>query len=337
MMMSEESSNPGSPLHAMPKVTSSRDREASNAEPQGIDRELAELRKEVIEARNLIIKTDNLLKNLHAELKLTSRKQEQFERRHLLTSATAFIIFAVLSGVGAYTYARSEIHAVRQESVSNEAQAKTRGQEVDKLRASEAARRDASERALKAFEVMAGTTEGPKLNAALIEANKIDRSQLTTLEARALEDKEASLKTSVAAASHERGKAAFRRNDFRTAATEFARYVELMPNGPETPYANYWLGESRSQLRDYEGAIGPLETFLKTSPSGKNHDWASVLLGVAYEETSKWSKAQETYNSALQKFPHSIHATQMRNRLRRIPAAQAAADSKKTAALPTKP
>ena len=54
--------------------------------------ELGELRKEVIETRNLIIKTDNLLKNLHAELKLTSRKQEQFERRHLLTSTTAFIM-----------------------------------------------------------------------------------------------------------------------------------------------------------------------------------------------------------------------------------------------------
>jgi TolA-binding protein len=337
MMMSEETSNPPGTIHPMPKVTSSKDREAPLGEPQGEGRELAELRKEIIEARNLIIKTDNLLKNLHAELKLTSRKQEQFERRHLLTSTTAFIIFALLATIGAYTYARSEIHAVRVESVTNEAQAKTRGQEVEKLRAADAARRDASEKALKAFEVLASGADGAKLNVALIEANKIDRSQLSALEARALEDKEATLKSSVAHASHERGKSAFFRKDFRTAATEFARYVELMPNAPETPLVQYWLGESRSQLRDYEAAIAPLEAFMKGAPGAKNQDWATVLLGVAYEETGKWSKAQELYTNAQVKFPHSIHLTQMRNRLKRLPAAQAAAEAKKTAAVPPKP
>jgi hypothetical protein len=62
-----------------------------------------------------------------------------------------------------------------------------------------------------------------------------------------------------------------------------------------------------------------------------------VLLGVALEETGQWAKAQEVYTAAINKFPNSIHVTQMKNRLRRIPAAMAAADSKKTAALPTKP
>src|SRR5258707_703244 len=37
--------------------------------------EMAQLRKAVIEARNLIIKTDNLLKNLHAEPTLIGRPQ----------------------------------------------------------------------------------------------------------------------------------------------------------------------------------------------------------------------------------------------------------------------
>ena len=311
---------------------------SSGEHPGAVERELSDLRKEVIEARNLVIKSDNLLKNLHAELKLTSRKQEQFEKRHLVTSAAAYILFAVLAGVGAYTYARSEIHSVRQEASANESQAKTRGQEIEKIRVADAARRDASEKALKIFEEMQSGKEGPSLSAALVAAGKLDRSQLSILEGKALDDKEASLKQSVAQASHERGKAAFRRQDFRGAATEFARYVELMPNGPETPYAHYWLGEARSQLRDYQGAVVPLETFLKTSPSGKNHDWASVLLGVALEETGQYAKAQEVYTSALQKYPHSIHLTQIRNRLKKIPAAIAAADSKKTASvIPPKP
>ena len=326
MMMSEQTSNTKMPSGA-------------NASSEGgaVERELSELRKEIVEARNLVIKSDNLLKNLHAELKLTSRKQEQFEKRHLVTSATAFVIFAVLAGVGAYSYARAEIHAVRQESAANEGQAKTRGQEIEKLRAAEGTRRDASEKALRIFEQLQKGKEGPELSAALVAAQRLDRNTLTALEGKALDDKEASLKQSVAQAAHDRGKTAFRRQDFRTAATEFAKFVELVPSGPDTPYAHYWLGEARSQLRDYQGAAPALEAFMKTSPSNKNHDWASVLLGVALEETGQWAKAQEVYTAAINKFPNSIHVTQMRNRLRRIPAAMAAADSKKSAALPTKP
>jgi TolA-binding protein len=329
-MMNEETSSP--------KISSAAAAASSSDQPGAVERELSDLRKEVIEARNLVIKSDNLLKNLHAELKLTSRKQEQFERRHLVTSATAFIIFAALAGVGAYSYARSEIHAVRQEASANEGQAKTRGQEIEKLRAADAARRDASEKAQRIFEQLQKGTEGPELSAAMVAATRLDKSLLSALEAKALEDKEASLKVTVAQAAHDRGKAAFRRSDFRTAATEFARFVELMPNSPDAPFAQFWLGESRSQLRDYQGAVPALEAFLKTSTTPKNHDWASVLLGVALEETGQWAKAQEVYTSAINKFPGSIHVTQMKNRLKRIPSAMAAAETKKTtAAIPPKP
>ena len=80
-------------------------------EPAGVERELVDLRKEVIESRTLVSKTDDLLESLQAELDLTNRKQDRFERRHLVTSATAFIIVALVSAVGAYTYARAKARA----------------------------------------------------------------------------------------------------------------------------------------------------------------------------------------------------------------------------------
>ena len=61
------------------------------------ERDLSDLRREVIESRNLVIKTDNLLKNLHAELKHMGRKQEQFEKRHMATSVAAYILFAAIA------------------------------------------------------------------------------------------------------------------------------------------------------------------------------------------------------------------------------------------------
>src|SRR5712675_2961898 len=80
------------------------------------DRDLSDLRREVIESRNLVIKTDNLLKNLHAELKHMGRKQELFEKRHMMTSVAAYFLFAALATLGAFSFARSEIRGAREES-----------------------------------------------------------------------------------------------------------------------------------------------------------------------------------------------------------------------------
>src|SRR3954471_15379308 len=66
-----------------------------------VDKELGEIRREVIESRNLVIKTDNLLKNLHAELKLVGKRQEDFERRAWVSSGAAYIGFLALCVAGA--------------------------------------------------------------------------------------------------------------------------------------------------------------------------------------------------------------------------------------------
>src|SRR5688572_9517737 len=73
------------------------------------ERDLTDIRKEVIEARNLVIKTDNLLKNLHAELKLVGKRQEDFQKRQWLSSAVAYALFAALCVAGAVMVSSSRV------------------------------------------------------------------------------------------------------------------------------------------------------------------------------------------------------------------------------------
>jgi hypothetical protein len=117
----------------------------SSAKELGDESEMALLRKEVVEARNLVIKNDNLLKNLHAELKLMGRKHDEQERRHWATSVTAYIAFAVLAGAGAIFYARAEVRTAREEAQANEARAKVLQQDAEKIKSADQARRDASD------------------------------------------------------------------------------------------------------------------------------------------------------------------------------------------------
>src|SRR5919108_5460603 len=101
------------------------------------DRDLDALRREIIESRNLVIKTDNLLKNLHAELKQMGRKQELFEKRHMTTSVAAYVLFATIATIGAFAFARSEIRGAREEAVANEARANQLTKEVESVRRAE--------------------------------------------------------------------------------------------------------------------------------------------------------------------------------------------------------
>src|SRR4051812_7515206 len=65
------------------------------------DKGLDDIRREVIESRNLVIKTDNLLKNLHAEVKLVGKRQEDFVKRQWVSSAVAYAGFLALCVAGA--------------------------------------------------------------------------------------------------------------------------------------------------------------------------------------------------------------------------------------------
>ena len=108
----------------------------------GRDGDISTLRKELIEARNLVIKTDNLLKNLHAELKQMGRRHEEQEKRHWMTSVTAYIGFAVIAGAGAIAYANAEVRTARSDAQANEARAAALQKDAEKIKAAEQTRRD---------------------------------------------------------------------------------------------------------------------------------------------------------------------------------------------------
>src|SRR5260370_42081814 len=72
---------------------------ASESRPE-FEKELSDIRREVIESRNLVIKTDNLLKSLHAELKGLGKRQEDHQKRLWISSAASYLIFATLAALG---------------------------------------------------------------------------------------------------------------------------------------------------------------------------------------------------------------------------------------------
>jgi len=289
------------------------------AEPAGHDSsgDYAGLRKEIIEARNLIIKTDNLLKNLHAEMKKLGVRQEEQERRHWMTSVTAYVAFAVLAGVGAIAYARAEVRTAREEAQSSEAHAISLQKDAEKIKSADQTRRDASEKAARVYDLLGSEKEGPGLNQAMAQAMHLDRAQLTALEARAIDDRAAGMKQKLAEAALAAGTSAFRRQDWKGVSEQLGRYAELEPKISD-PQVWYHLGSARMQTKEFAGAIVPLENFLKSAGGTKTAQYAGLLLGQAYEETNNPAKAREVYERAEKLYPGSEFAPMIRNRLHKL-------------------
>ncbi|MCZ7682155.1 MAG: hypothetical protein M5U28_26535 [Sandaracinaceae bacterium] len=65
-----------------------------------VDEEIREIKKEIIESRGLIIKTNNLTNALAADIKSIAKRQAGYERRFNWNSWIAYILFATLSFVG---------------------------------------------------------------------------------------------------------------------------------------------------------------------------------------------------------------------------------------------
>ncbi len=173
-------------------------------------------------------------------------------------------------------------------------------------------------------------------------AQRVDRAQLSALEAKALEDRVALLRLQATQGALERGEQAVRRGDNKAVSTELGHYLELAGQSND-PQLYYHLGFARFQLKDFAGATDPFEHFLKLQPQGKLAQAIGYWLGMSYEETNAPAKATEAYQRAAALFPGSELAPTIRQRIRSIaqqqaaaPAAPAARRARRTAAAPSR-
>src|ERR1700722_6516426 len=61
-----------------------------------VDDELSEIKREIIESRGLVIKTNNLTNALSADLKSIAKRQQSYETRMSWNSATAYVVFVLV-------------------------------------------------------------------------------------------------------------------------------------------------------------------------------------------------------------------------------------------------
>ena len=303
-----------------------------------LERELAEIRREVIEGRNLVIRTDNLLKTLHSEVKSFAVRQKEFERKQRLSSAAAYALFALLAGMAALLISGARASLARGERDRAVAELKALTETVEKERADQAAVAVARKSAAEAYRMMTDLP-GDRRGEGLAALAKVDQRLLDPLERQALADRAAALRRELGQAAFDRGRAAFRRNDWQAAVDELTRFLAMQPPEQDQLDASFLLGSALMQQRKYQAAVPPLQRFVENDKRSKNREWAMALLAQAQEQTGHPELAAAVAREALGTYPASQFSPMLRARLASAKRAMGEAQdaSAPTAAAPAAP
>ncbi|HEY1417240.1 MAG TPA: hypothetical protein VGF41_05020, partial [Myxococcaceae bacterium] len=204
-------------------------------------RELLELRREVIEGRNLIIRTSDLLRTLHTETRAIGARQKEFERRQVRSSAVAYAAFALLAAGAGLLLSVSRTSAANRERDRAAAQLNAFIRSVEKEKAEQAAIASARRSAGDVYGMMTGLPGERRLEGIAALA-RIDQSKLDPFERQALADRATALRYELAQVALDRGNEAVRKKDWGTASDEFSRCLEMQPSESQHVEASFRLG-----------------------------------------------------------------------------------------------
>lgn len=298
---------------------------------EGQDKAISELRREIIETRNLVIRNDNLLKTFGADLKTIGRKQENFERKQWISSAVAYLLFVVLASGAAYLAAQGYLAGAEREieALTRKAEEATRAAQEAQEELAKA--REASQAALVAYQKLVDAAPADR-EKVVAEVQAIDKSRLSRLEARAIEDRARSMIQQLANEKFESGRAAYRRKEWRTAVADLSKGMSLWPDHPQAPEHAFFLGTAAMETRQYDLVETYLTRYIEENRSGTNKDYAYLLLANAQAALGKHAEAEATARRGLDRYPNSQFAGQLRRRISYFRSEAARAATEATAA-----
>jgi len=107
----------------------------------------------------------------------------------------------------------------------------------------------------------------------------------------------------------------FRRNDFAAAIQAFRGFLRDYPASPLAANANYWIGISYANMRDYRNALAAQGEVLSKYPQSPKAPDAMLAIAAIHAEQGDNRSARTTYEDIIARYPQSDAAGKARTRL----------------------
>jgi tol-pal system protein YbgF len=107
----------------------------------------------------------------------------------------------------------------------------------------------------------------------------------------------------------------FRRNDFPAAIQSFRAFLHDYPSSALAPNANYWIGISYANMRDWRNALAAQNEVLAKYPQSPKAPDALLAIAAVHAEQGDSRGARNTYEDIIARYPQSDAAGKARTRL----------------------
>ncbi len=107
----------------------------------------------------------------------------------------------------------------------------------------------------------------------------------------------------------------FRRNDFPGAIEAFRKFVRDYPASQLAPNAEYWIGISYANVKDYRHALAAQEGLLTRYPQSAKAPDALLAIAAIQAEQGDTGSARNTLEEIIARYPASEAAGKARTRL----------------------
>ncbi|HLK35187.1 MAG TPA: tetratricopeptide repeat protein [Polyangiaceae bacterium] len=269
-----------------------------------VEDELGEIKREIIESRGLVIKTNNLTNALSADIKSIAKRQQGYERRLAWNSATAYVVFVVVVFAALKFAVDARVDAIEATSKHLRDENARMKQDLDDLRQRVADRQAAELEAAKFYDLV---KQGKRQD--LIRGWESMRAKpLTKAEAQFLEDAVDKARTEQASLLYLQGLESSRLQRWQEAASSLEDSLHYEENGAVAPQAKLELANAYRKLHRQKDAIPLLSSLAESNVDKELQDDALEQLAWCQTEIEAYNDAKNTWRALLRRFPDSHFA-----------------------------
>jgi TolA-binding protein len=278
------------------------------------DEELRELKREIIETRGLIIKTNNLTNALSADVKSIAKRQQGYERRLVWNSASAYIVFVIVVFIALKLAWDARVDAVRAETDQTRQALDRISRDLKDAQKRDEDRARAEARASAFYDLV---RQGKRAEV-VDQFDALSKEPLTKTELAVFADAVERARGELSITSYHQGLDHARAGRWHEAAQSFEESLRYKDDASHTPVTRYNLADAYRHLSRQRDAVPILIQLSEASTDKEVMDDATFLLAQCLADIQAWNDAKNALRTFMRRFPDSALFNQVRMMLAEI-------------------
>jgi TolA-binding protein len=276
--------------------------------------QLEEIKREIVESRSLSIKTNNLVNALAADLKSIAKRQQGYERRVFVNSATAYAITIAVILVFVKLAWDIRLETVRGESRESRDRVAELEKELKNLQSRDEARARVSRRSAEFYQLVT-LNKRRELIDGFPEVARLD---LTPTERSVFEAAVERARNELSLIAYQNGLDHARMGRFHEAQQSFRESLRYKTDAAHSPQTNLQLARALVKLGMHRDAIPILMQLSEASADKDVMDEATLALAYAQLDIQAWNDAKTTLRAFIRRFPSSPHINDAKGKLAQV-------------------